>query len=93
MSDMEDSDYDDWVEGFCMIPFTEAELEQIKSGQRTITDVDRRDLVREILHMRWLALELLKRCKELGDDEESNALIKIAAFNLLSGPRSQHEPN
>lgn len=74
-----------------MIPFTEEELKQIKLGQKVINDIDLRNLVREILHLRWLAHSLLNRCEELGDNEKNSEFFKLAAFNLRSGPRSHHE--
>ncbi|MBP6824432.1 MAG: hypothetical protein KA368_23000 [Acidobacteria bacterium] len=90
---MADQDEEDWIEGWGMVPFTNAELEQIKSGQKSINDVDLRNLVREILHIRHLSFLLLKQCEELGATEENNALIKLARFNLLSGPRSDDNPS
>jgi hypothetical protein len=77
---MSDTDYEDWLEGFSSVPPTSAELEDIKAGHRTLSEVDRRNLVREIQFLRFLSSELIKRCEEAGVTTYNNEFIRLAHF-------------
>ena len=70
------SDENDWLEGFASIPFTDRELDQIKSGELPLTDIHRRHLVREVTFLRYLARELMKQCEELGETDDKKQLVK-----------------
>ena len=81
-------DENDWLEGFASIPFTDKELDQIKSGELPLTGILRRRLVREVTFLRYLVRELVKQCEVLGETGAKNQLVKYAKQILTS--RTDH---
>jgi len=77
-------DENDWLDGFVSIPFTDKELDQIESGELPLTDIRRRNLVREVAVLRYLTREFVKQCEELGETGDKNQLVKYAEQLLTS---------
>ena len=81
---MNDSDYEDWLEGFTSVPLTDEELEQIKSGERPLTNAELRNLIQEVTFLRYLASELVKQCEERPETSEKNKLLGYAKSVLAA---------
>jgi hypothetical protein len=65
---MEDQSFEEWLEDFATGTFPDAELEEMGSGVRHASEIDVKNLVREIQFLRGLTRKLHARLGELGDN-------------------------
>lgn len=64
---MEDQSFEEWLEDFATGTFSESELGEIGSGVRHASEIDVKNLVREVQFLRGLTRRLHARLGELGD--------------------------
>ncbi|MCM2315965.1 MAG: hypothetical protein NDJ92_12545 [Thermoanaerobaculia bacterium] len=66
---MEDQSFEEWLEDFATGTFPDGELEEIGSGVRHASEIDVKNLVREVQFLRALTRRLHARLGELGDGD------------------------
>lgn len=64
---MEDQSFEEWLEDFATGTFPDDELEEIGAGVRHASEIDVKNLVREVQFLRALTRRLHVRLGELGD--------------------------
>jgi hypothetical protein len=85
---MQDQEFEEWLEDFATGTFPDEELEEIGSGVRHASDIDVKNLVREVQFLRSLTRRFHARLHELG--EGSSPLARYAAL-VLDGVRPESE--
>lgn len=64
---MEDQAFEEWLEDFATGTFTDAELGELGAGVRHASEIDVKNLVREVQFLRGFTRRLHARLGELGD--------------------------
>lgn len=85
---MEDQSFEEWLEDFATGTFPDTELEEFGSGVRHASEIDVKNLVREVQFLRGLARKLHARLGELGDG--GSALGRYTAL-VIDGVRPDAE--
>lgn len=85
---MEDQTYEEWLEDFATGTFPDIELEELGSGVRHASEIDVKNLVREVQFLRGLTRKFHQRLGELG--EGSSQLARYAAL-VIEGVRPDAE--
>ncbi|MGK2858369.1 MAG: hypothetical protein ACSLFQ_14305 [Thermoanaerobaculia bacterium] len=85
---MEDQSFEEWLEDFASGTFPDAELVDFGSGVRHASEIDVRNLVREVQFLRELTRKLHVRLGELGDD--GSPLSRYTAL-VIDGVRPDAE--
>jgi hypothetical protein len=70
---MEDQTFEEWLDDFASGTFPDAEIEELGSGIRHASEIDVKNLVREVQFLRGLTRRLHGRLGELGDGASSIA--------------------
>lgn len=81
---MEDQAFEEWLEDFATGTFTDAELGELGAGVRHASEIDVKNLVREVQFLRGFTRRLHARLGELGDG--GSDLARYAAL-VVDGVR------
>ena len=78
----EDQDLEEFYEDFGAQPLSAAELDTILERARIGSDVQLRQLVKEVQTLRWLLPVLLERIEKAGEpvEDKDDQMLRIARF-------------